>query len=884
MFDGMLGFLGLLGGKTGVESEEHYVPSALDTPDAPVFNRFAELLPYVGFLEEEKIFLLEGEDPNSIGSMGFCIEMVPQTAATADMAEMLTTIFPYLPAGTSVHWTLLASPLIDDYLRQMVRLRLDPNEVPPGVERDRRILYRDLAKRMAVHYAKGSVTPLVANDHFLLRNYRIAMSVVVPGGNHEDPEAIRKLVAIRETCIATLMTFYQYDRVWDASDLINWCSTILNPSETFVKRHAPKLNYDDGRALKDQMILPDTVMRATENGLVYGLPQHGNIVTARCMSVRSYPSGFSLNGMADLIGDNMQPAIAYATPFMVTMGAVVPEYEKTKNVTHIRAARATQKAESPMARFQPDLKDQKRDWDIAQNSFAYGKGTISMYHQIVLWVKPGENAKAEQAATAVWRNKQFEIVPDTYLQVQGLLSTLPMSLTPELAHDLAVTKRITTKTAYNAVNMAPVLAEWWGVGNPVIPLWGRRGQCMGVDLFANDSGNYNGCVVGTSGSGKSVFLNALAQGYLAVGGKVWIIDIGRSYEKLCAHVGGQYIDFATDVPCLNPFALIEDIEDDFEMLVLLLEQMASPTRPLEPIQRRQLGIHILDVWYQYGRESTIDHIAYSLTNNCEKGGANPRARDEEWLQKIAAMRYDERQNYCDPRIRDVGTQLFPYTSDGPYGKYFTGKHVVEFTNPLVVLELGALAAKPELQAVVMYLIMHRITQDMYFSPRDQKKVAIMDEAKDSLKGGNSGDFIDAGYRRARKHGGAFLTGTQGVDDYDTSPASRAAFENADWLFLMRQKAASVLSLKEKKKLLVDKALEELLLSVKKKDGAYAEVFIQAGQMGQGVGRLVLDPYSLLMASSHPDDFMAIERYRNKGLAVSEAVEAVLRDRGTPGYI
>jgi conjugal transfer ATP-binding protein TraC len=64
---------------------------------------------------------------------------------------------------------------------------------------------------------------------------------------------------------------------------------------------------------------------------------------------------------------------------------------------------------------------------------------------------------------------------------------------------------------------------------------------------------------------------------------------------------------------------------------------------------------------------------------------------------------------------------------------------------------------------------------------------------------------------------------------------------------------------------------------------YSEVFVHAGQMGHGIGRVMLDPFSLLLVSSKAEDFEAVRAHRESGLPVAQAIEAVLRDRGLPGY-
>ena len=66
---------------------------------------------------------------------------------------------------------------------------------------------------------------------------------------------------------------------------------------------------------------------------------------------------------------------------------------------------------------------------------------------------------------------------------------------------------------------------------------------MTLDIFDNDLGNYNFAIIGAPGSGKSVLMNEMAWSYRAIDAKVWMLDLGRSFEKLCRKAKGSYIEF-----------------------------------------------------------------------------------------------------------------------------------------------------------------------------------------------------------------------------------------------------------------------------------------------------------------------------------------------------
>ncbi|MCV5736385.1 type IV secretion system protein TraC, partial [Escherichia coli] len=89
------------------------------------------------------------------------------------------------------------------------------------------------------------------------------------------------------------------------------------------------------------------------------------------------------------------------------------------------------------------------------------------------------------------------------------------------------------------------------------------------------------CIAAQSGSGKSFLVNEIISSYLSEGGQCWVIDVGRSYEKLCEVYDGEFLQFGRDSGiCLNPFEIVEDYDEEADVLVGLLAAMAAPTQSL----------------------------------------------------------------------------------------------------------------------------------------------------------------------------------------------------------------------------------------------------------------------------------------------------------------
>jgi conjugal transfer ATP-binding protein TraC len=816
--------------------------------------RLTDWLPFTAYHEAERLAVLEVRDRKNqerCEALGFTIELNAPCGISEEIVATLTTIVQAAPAGACMQLQMLASNDLEAWGERYLALRTNAS-------------FTDMARRRFAFYKNAAIKAPFASEPFLIRNFRLSLSGTAPCKDPRDQNTIDAMLRWRDQVVSVCRSVGLYQSVWNASDLIRYCDTILNAQRLFSTQEKDPLNYDASRLVRSQMIDPGTRVQPSDDGQTIYFSEPGRAPVAyRSFSVRTYPAEFDAYMANGLVGDFNQPNRGYSCPYLITVGWRKPDFDTGKNAAQMRAARATQQASTPLAKYMPELLEKKRDADVMQESFARGKGEVQMFHEIALFADANEIIRAEEAAKNVWRARGFSIANNTYMGMQGLLASLPMSLTPAMADDIKKADRFTTKTVDTVIATAPMIVDWYGVGEPIIPLIGRRGQIGGIDLFANEQGNYNGCIIGASGSGKSFFCQELILSYLAIGSKAWVIDIGRSYQKLCEAVGGQYIEFtSTAAISINPFPMVRDFDEDMELLGPLVCQMAQGASgtPLTGLQTSAIEKIIQSVWNEKAHSMTMTDLMLRF----KEGKVDPK---------------DDSAPY-DKEIADLATRVAKYCEGGIYEKFFTGQPTLNFDNDFTVLELEELNSKQDLKAVVMMMTLYRITEDMFLQRSERRKIMLMDEAKGQLEGGSvfAAKFIDAGYLRARKYGGSFLTSTQGIEDYDVSPAAFAARQNADWMFMLRQKPESIAAMASSGKFVMDEALQRVMTGLKKINNEYAEVYVKS-PMGSGLLRLIVDPYTSLLYSSNVADFVRIKALRQEGHSLDAAIETILAERG-----
>lgn len=828
--------------------------------------RFADFLPYDSYLPEEKLFV-------NLDSLGFVVELMPQTGADLSMVQVLMSLFSAINKDTSIQFHLFGSPQIKDKLINYASQRMFDTDISEKASRWGRAarnenIFRVLARKRVSYMLKGAQNSLAQGSSFLLRDFRLVMSVTMPG--HIDHlHRIEELLNLRDTCLATLKGAEFPGRVWTADDLVNWVSDLLNPQRLLSER--ARLSYDTGRLIREQLIDIDTISDTKRKHRILfgkaGRPETN--MESRLYSIKSFPEKFGLWNMGGLIGDLFQIQLQYPCSFMLTIGVMMLDPQASKTGAITSNYRATREEKSEMAQIDPEKAEQKQDWDLALKAIGRGERLVDLYHQVWLFGRPGEMNRAESAAKNLWSARGFQLQLDACLQRQALIASLPMTLSVPFYRDLKKMKRVSTKSTGNAVHLSPLIAEWKGTTNPrglqtpVLTMVGRRGQVMGLDFYDNVNGGKNVAIVGKTGSGKSVLLQEIGCAYASVGAKVWVMDKGRSFERVCFNLKGQYIRFIRGTGlCINPFWMVVDIADDMAMLRPVIAKMASPHAPLEPVAYGAIHDIIMYLWGKKGRYMTVtDFRAVAAT-----GKTDPD---------------DETQPY-DSRIADLAKMIGPFCEGGAFAEFFNGPATIDFENDFIVFETEDLKSNKDLRAVVQMIMLFKITQDMFFN-RDRKKIFIMDEAKEALAGDGPEDqvmaeFVEDLYLRTRKYNGSAITATQSVDHYYSSKAAVSAFQNSDFVFLLAQRPESITALEDSKRMLMDENMKRLLSGLRTEEGVYSEVYIHS-PLGSGVGRLVVDPWSLVMFSNRPEENVPIDRKLAAGMSIPDAIDELLFERG-----
>lgn len=781
-------------------------------------NSISSYLPYLTYNKQKDCYTLET-------GVGVVYECTPLQFPSIEQKETIQSLFESsLLPGTSIQFLMYASRNVEPYLDAYVlsRKRSGGDSI-----------FSDVASARKEFYLKGTSQNIIRGNTVKVRNFRLFVSMVIPC--EKTPQGYDKCIhdhldKYREGMKQVLGTINMAPRPVPPAKLNSLLMELFNPNHVIKEAI-----YDSTIPIRDQVIYSDTVINVEAD--------HMEIDNHYCqsMTVKQYPEDWQLSKCINFIGSMYENSKQIGVPFLLCMNCEYPNQIKDGAAVQKKALAAKYQAYGQFAKWFPFTVTKKNNFEILQAALE-NESLFYSYFNILFYARnKKEMYDVNQSFRNLYRAVGIILQDDPYVSVPLFLQMLPMGYNADIQGSL---KRRNTRSTGIVAELLPIYADWRGCGRPAIQLLSRRGQAQYLDLFSNTQGGYSAVVVAKTGAGKSFFVNELTMGYLALGAKIWTIDVGRSYEKLCNMVGGQFISFSTDSDmCLNPFTLVSDLDEEMPMLKSIIAQMAS-REPLDDLNMAFIEEAIRCVFTDLGNDMTINDVATYLT-----------AKE-------------------DSRQRELAMRLYPFTRHGAYGKLFNGRSTLMQMGNYVVYELEDLKSKKDLQEVVLLALVYQIQQDIL--KKDRQKLVLIDEAWDLLTGGNTTSFIETGYRRFRKYQSGCVTITQSINDFYGLPAGVAIVENSDYFFLLSQRPESIEALKRTQRLSLSEGLYDLLQSVHTDSGNYSEVFAYTPD-GITIGRLVVERFTQLLYTTRAEEFMKIKEYREAGLSLKEAINRAIDD-------
>lgn len=734
-------------------------------------------------------------------------------------------------------------------------------------------IFTKLARSRREHLSKGVWTSISKSAPYHLRDYRVILAFELKG--YVDGEAGDKLRALRATVQSTLMSLGSSSIVLDPPAFLDFVRSVLNPTASLFSEVR---DYDNGRPLNQQVISKDTSYRVFEDRIHTSSWNSGdpfeeadgprltagdNRFEYRAFAVEVFPRECDQNRINALLGDLFNGQLQPKGSNLTVLYFHNASYAESKAKVEVKAIRTNQQATSPMAKLNPVVGKVAADWNMVNEAIASG-ARLSRMMMFTLQLSPrGQGADDERYLRSVALNAGFMIERCNNLQLPYLMAAMPLTMGQGAMEEFDdKLKRMRTMPSNVLPLLAPMQGEPTGFRSPDLLYAGRRGQLFFWGPFSNEGeGNHNTAIVGASGSGKSVTMLEISTALYGAGDHIIVFDDGASFKNTCLLLDGQHIDFDLNANiCINPFSMVnfEEAVRDLEYasdcksgIVDLVLQMARGDEKPTPIERGVVSNAVNHVWEIKGFAGRIHDVAIFL-------------RDHEG---------------------ELGSNLFKsmtdYLEGGQYYELFNGRCNVAVNNEYTVFELSPLESKPLLRAVVVLALLMIVAQRMKFVDRRIRKGLIIDEAWKLLADGAAGDFIDGFSRRCRKMGGALITGTQSLEDYERTAGSRACILNSDHQIIMRLKPESIARFRASETLRVSDAEIRILESLRTSRDEYSEAYIRSPN-ARVVGRLILDPFSIALFDTRPATWAAVQERIKGGLSVEDAVYSVAYKQPAPG--
>ena len=380
-----------------------------------------------------------------------------------------------------------------------------------------------------------------------------------------------------------------------------------------------------------------------------------------------------------------------------------------------------------------------------------------------------------------------ELKPLQMQQERGLMSCLPFGRDELFVKKLLTTEALAVFIPFNEANTLDKGGFYYGtnaINKSIIVLNRLRGM------------NYNGLVLGASGSGKS--FSAKREMISAImntnNSEIFIIDPDNDYTPLADAFGGTVVKIAPgNGVYINPFDLDIDNggEADYSPLATkidfvcgMLETMIGSGARLTPTQKSIVDRCVRQIYKPY-----LEHLAMLPPD--EKTGRRITI-DRDACPTMQTL-LDTLSEQPQPEAQNLALVMEPYAS----GTYDTFAHRTNVDLDTRVVVYNIFNIGENLKDLGLKICLNDVWNKVISNRRKNKWTWFyVDEFHLLLSNASTSSFIKSIWKRARKFQGVPTGITQNVEDLLQSPDARAILNNTSFVYLLNQAQMDRVMLKE----------------------------------------------------------------------------------------
>lgn len=513
----------------------------------------------------------------------------------------------------------------------------------------------------------------------------------------------------------------------------------------------------------------------------------------QAMYLDNVANWMNTNFMADLCAVNFESCITLHISAIPQTDSIKMIHNQSVNITSEvmeKQKKAIQGGYNPDF-ISTDLKNAKDQVDRLQEDLM-NRDQKMFYMSLVLvhFASTEEELKEQSNIIKNVAAKYMSSIKPLFMQQErGLCSAMPMGLDKTYMQRLLTTESLGVFIPFDELSQFDENGLYYGVNsiNKSLIVYNRlKGQ------------NYNGLVLGSSGSGKSFSSKReMTNAYLNTDADIYIIDPDGEYTPLANAFDGSIIKIAPgNGVYINPFDLDIDSTHDSDSNPLtmktdfvcgMLETMLGNGARLTPIQKSIVDRCIRQIYNPY-----IEHLKELPP---DEHGKRPTI-DRSQCPTMTSL-FDALLNQPQQEAQNLALVMETYTT-GSFDT-FAHKTNVDLDNRMIVYDIKDIGTN--LRELALKVCMNDVWNRMMDNKRKGKWTWFyIDEFHLLLSNQSTSEFLKTVWKRARKWQGVPTGITQNVEDLLNSSEARAIINNSSFVYMLNQSAMDRNMLKELLKL------------------------------------------------------------------------------------